>query len=118
MTDKNIDFSDSEDEDDNSIEIETQKIVITLKKLKGNKEGTYLTGIPAIDGKEVKDVLSELKKEFIKNNSTGCSIKMNSEKKSLSFLPPGYYLFLQGSHDIKLHDFLVEKGYTDIIVKN
>lgn len=118
MAEKNMDFSDSDDEHDNLEEIEPQKIVITLKKVKGNKEGTYLTGIPTIEGKEQKDVLEELKKEFIKKNSTGCCIKMNSEKKTLSFLPLGYYLFLQGSHDEKLYEFLIEKGYTDINIQN
>ncbi len=118
MADKDLNFSDSEDEDEQQINEEIQSIVIHLKKVKGNKYGTYLTGIPPSDGKSVKDVLDELKKEFVKKNSTGCSIKESKNDASSPYLPIGYYLFLQGSHDDKLLEFLNDKGYSDIILKS
>tara|TARA_B100000900_G_scaffold408127_1_gene421910 strand:+ start:599 stop:955 length:357 start_codon:yes stop_codon:yes gene_type:complete len=118
MAEKELNFSDSEDEDEQQINEESQSIVIHLKKVKGNKYGTYLTGIPPSDGKTVKDVLDELKKEFVKKNSTGCSIKESKSDSVSPYLPVGSYLFLQGSHDDKLLEFLVDKGYSNVIVKS
>ena len=142
-----ISFSDSEDEkedeelekgfddrtlDDNSSNV-SSNITIVVKKTKKGKDGTYLTGIPKKevtevnkDGnevkviKEVKVVLNELKQEFVKKNSTGCAVKENKPgtKNFISFIPDnGFYLFLQGTHQDRLEEFLNEKGYSDIIVR-
>ena len=140
-------FSDSEDEkedeelekgfddrtlDDNSSNV-SSNITIVVKKTKKGKDGTYLTGIPKKevtevnkDGnevkviKEVKVVLNELKQEFVKKNSTGCAVKENKPgtKNFISFIPDnGFYLFLQGTHQDRLEEFLTDKGYSDIIVR-
>ena len=142
-----ISFSDSEDEkedeelekgfddrtlDDNSSNV-SSNITIVVKKTKKGKDGTYLTGIPKKevtevnkDGnevkviKEVKVVLNELKQEFVKKNSTGCAVKENKPgtKNFISFIPDnGFYLFLQGTHQDRLEEFLTSKGYSDIIVR-
>ena len=145
MTDKldAISFSDSEDEEEkleNGFDDQTlgdssnvsSNITIVVKKTKKGKDGTYLTGIPKKEVTEVKDgvtvkvikevkvVLNELKQEFVKKNSTGCAVKENKPgtKNFISFIPDnGFYLFLQGTHQDKLEEFLIEKGYGDIVVK-
>lgn len=145
MTDKldAISFSDSEDEkedeelekgfDDRTLDDNSSNITIVVKKTKKGKDGTYLTGIPKKevtevnkDGnevkviKEVKVVLNELKQEFVKKNSTGCAVKENKPgtKNFISFIPDnGFYLFLQGTHQDRLEEFLTDKGYSDIIVR-